>query len=221
MSFKKMSVALLGTSLLCTSPLVAAEISVLSGVFQSAETETNNDNKIGETTLEVGGRYSTDTVDRYNWMIEALLRTTKHDAPKGSADPDDDNSFSIGVGRRFYFLNMSENIRPLFQMRAGLNNTSSGSSTSVTTGTTTTVSTVEKESTSLYYAADAGFRFDVSPDFFYEIEVPLFQSSLYGVEKESNGNGTTKVETKTRRTDLYVRTYSPLTSARFGVGMRF
>lgn len=217
MSLKKMSIAVLGTSLLCTPSLIAAEISVLSGVFQSAETETNNDNKIGETTLEVGGRYATDTVERYNWMIEVLLRTTKHDAPKGSPDPDDDNSFAVGAGRRFYFQNMSESVRPLFQMRAGLNNSSS----SQTTGSGTTISTAKKESTSLYYAADAGFRFDVSPDFFYEIEVPLFQSSLYGIDKQSTGEGATKVETKTRRTDLYVRTYSPLTSARFGVGMRF
>ena len=217
MSIKKMSVVALATSLLCTTPLIAAEISVLSGIFESAETETNNDNKIGETTLEVGGRYATDVVERYNWMIEVLLRTTKYDAPKGRPDPDDDNSFSVGAGRRFYFLNMSENIRPLFQMRAGLNNASS----SKTTNTGAAISTTKKESTSLYYAADAGFRFDVSPDFFYEIEVPLFQSSLYGIEKQSSGDGAAKVETKTRRTDLYVRTYSPLTSARFGVGMRF
>ncbi len=221
MSLKTLSVALIGTSFLSATPLVASEISLLSGVFQSSETETNNDNKTGETTLEVGGRYSTDTVDRYSWLIEAMLSTTKYDAPKGSADPDDDNSFSIGIGRRFYFLNMSENIRPLFQMRAGLVNKSSGTTVTTTTGTTTTVTVAEKESTSLFYAADAGFRFDVSPDFFYEIEVPLFESSLYGVEKQSSGDGSTKVETKTRRTDLYIRTYSPLTSARFGVGMRF
>lgn len=221
MSIKTMSVALIGASLLSSTPLVAAEISLLSGVFQTAETERNNDNKTGKTTLEVGGRFATDTVDRYNWMIEGLLRTTKYDAPKGSADPDDDNEFSIGIGRRHYFLNMSESIRPLFQMRVGLNNESSTKTSTTTTGTTTTFTTVEKESTSLYYAADAGFRFDVSPAFFYEIEVPIFQSSLYGVEKESSGEGTSKVENKTSTTDLYVRTYNPLTTARFSVGMRF
>lgn len=224
MSKKSLSPALLAAALSLPSVSAsAADVSLVSGVYQASSTETNNDNKVGDTTLEVGGRYTTDPAPgaKTVWMMEGLLKTTKHEAPKGSPDPDDDNSFAVGAGIRNYFPNMSEKVRPLIQGRFGLKN-ETASETTVTEGAAgaTTVSTTKKEKTSLYYAADAGFRFDVAPEYFFEIEVPLFESSLYSVEKESTGEGAAKVEKKTRGLDLYVDTYNPLTSARFSVGMK-
>lgn len=221
MSVKSLSFAAAALLSLSSAPAMASEVSLLSGVYQASSTETNNDNKVGDTTLEFGGRFSTEPVNKSCWLIEGLLSTTKHEAPKGSPDPDDDNSFAVGGGWRFFFANMSEKVRPLFQARAGLKNESNSETTVTTAGMTTTTNTVKHEKTSLYYAADGGFRFDVSPEYFYEIEVPFFESSIYSVEKETSGEGASKTDKKTRGMDLYVKTYSPLTSARFSVGMKF
>ena len=212
---------------LASQQLQASDVSLVSGVYQQASTEVQNDNKTGKTSLEVGGRFTNAMDASTSWLLEARFSSIHYDAAKGQSDQPSDNSIAIAGGVRWYFQNVGEKVRPYFQGRFGLKNDSYTDATDVTTpasgttaATTASVST-KHDNTSLFYASDIGLMMDVSKSLFFSFELSLFESSIYGVDKTTTGEDASKSETKTTHLQLYAKSYGGLTSTIVGIGMKF
>jgi hypothetical protein len=81
--------------------------------------------------------------------------------------------------------------------------------------------TTEIESSGLFYAGAAGFRFDFSPSFFLDIQATLFESALMATDTTKVTVGGATEETETKRTEIYVDSFGGVDDVSFGVGLEF
>ncbi len=179
----------------------AEEISLVSGFYRSQD----NTPGFKESKISLGGRYGfVMNEERRFWFIDAGVTSTSYsgdDAPKGGS------GILLGGGQQYFFRNFGKAIHTFLAWSAGIKSDSSADK-------------IEKtDTTALYYAGDAGFRFDYSKTFFMDIEAQLFESALNRTIKVTPNAGGDGRETKV--TELQVASFNGANSLRFGLGMAF
>lgn len=196
------------TTLAWGSVAQAAEISLLSGLYQSEESESGGANAGGKTTISAGGRFSEQLDGNLFWFAQGglILRSFKEDAA-GNA-PSNSTSLNAGGGMRYYFAKLSENVSPFAYGMGEFKSDKDG------------MGATETEKNGLYYSAAFGIRLGLGTDFFVDFEVPLFESALFATETETTTTAAGKTENETKKTELYVNTTGGLMSCQVALGMR-
>lgn len=195
----------------------AAEVSLVSGLYKKSATKTDGKNAGSTSSLGLGGRYHDDLGGSMAWYGSGNVTFNSYTAADGRSSPDNAVSLSVGGGVRHYFKPFGTAVVPFGAIGADIRNgkkidwTSGGYNETTTNG--------------LFYTGIVGLRAGLDSNFFVELELPLFDSSLFSVAKtvsvdESTG---TKVEKKTEvtTTELWVDTQKAVTSTVFSVGYKF
>ncbi len=190
-----------------SSAALAAEISMVSGIYQGTKTKIDGDDQGGESAISLGARYAEPLTDAFHWYGEGSLTLRSYDAPDGLKAPSDSTSIALFGGVRIYFPEFSQVVTPYFGGRAGFQSIKEGS---------VGVAATEQEKSGLYYGGSLGFRFEVATDFFAELETQVFESALFATE--TIDNGTTKTEH--RHIDIFVDSKGGIGAATAAVGMR-
>jgi len=184
-----------------SSSLYADEVSLLSGFYRSQD----NSPGLAQKTISLGGRYGLEpNEEKRFWFFDLNVSSTSY---SGDAAPDSSTGIEIGAGQQFFFRNFSKATHSFLAWSAGFKSASSADDDS------------KRESSGIYYRADAGFRFDFSKTFFVDVAARLFDSSLTNTETDKPFAG--GAETKTKVTELQMDTFSGADSLKFGVGMVF
>jgi hypothetical protein len=196
----------------------AAEVSFVSGLYKSEETEIA-DNDAGKiTTIGAGGRFSDQLDARMYWFGQGVLTMRSYDKGDNEDAPSDSTSLALGGGVRYYFTKLAESVAPFAY---GL-----GQYKSEKTASGTGSGFTESEDNGLFYGASFGIRLSLDTDFFVDFESQLFESALFATRKTEHtsydaGTGkktTTKDETK--RTELWVQSSGPFENMIIALGMR-
>jgi hypothetical protein len=185
-----------------------AEISLLSGVYQSETTKVNGAKSLETDTISLGGRYG-DFIDlRQAWFMEALVSFQQYEAPTNA--PDNSNNLTIGGGYRYYISRISESLIPYGAVSGRYRNF-----TEVEGDGRTTL-----ETSGVFYGAGIGMRMNFESQFFIDFEVPFFESALIGTStrKTRNADGTETKEESTRM-DLFVDTAGTFQSIQVAFGL--
>lgn len=207
---------------LFSGELLAAEASLVSGLYRSKEEKIGGQDQGKESVINAGGRYSDELGPRMFWFGEGALTLKSYTAGKSGDSPSNSTGLSAGGGIRYYFVKLAESISPYTYGKGVFKNEkdvvrSSGSPDYRQT-----------ETNGLYYSGHLGIRFSLDPDFFFEIETPFFESALFATEKTEHVSFTTvagataKTTTKgeTNRTELYADTDGAFASMVVAIGMR-
>ena len=195
--YASLLLGLLGIS----SSLYAHEVSLLSGFYNSAE----NTPGFKQQTVSVGGRYGlSDDESRNFWFVDAGFSSTSY---SGDNAPDGGTGLTLGGGQMYFLRNFGKFIHSFISWSAGYESGNSADTNSKT------------ESSGIYYAGNAGFRFDFSKSLFIDIEAQLFRSSLTRNVKTTNTTSDTTQETDS--IEVYAKTFSGADSLKFGLGMKF
>ena len=211
---KKLAVGL-GLLLLATGGQ-AAEVSLISGLYQSEENKLDGDDAGGEQVISLGGRFGDDMDARMLWFGEGSLALRSYDAPKGGKAPSNSTSLSLGGGVRMYFDPFSESVAPYVLAQGSYRNEKRGQP-----GVTTVI---ETEESGLYYGASVGVRIGLDNQFFIDLESVLFDSPLFTTETTETttiaaDGTTTKSKEETSETDLYIDTAGAFQNIVVGMGM--
>jgi hypothetical protein len=214
---RTLTLSLLTVSTLLASSLAsAAEVSLVSGLYKSEETEIA-DNDAGKiTTIGAGGRFSDQLDSRMYWFGQGMLTMRSYDKGDNEDAPSDSTSLALGGGGRYYSTKLAESVSPfaygLGQYKS--DKTASGTGSGFT----------ETEDNGLFYGASFGIRLSLDTDFFVDFESELFESALFATRKtETTSYATgTKVTSKdeTKRTELWVQSSGPFENMIIALGMR-
>ncbi len=202
--------------------LMAAEISLVSGLYRSSEEKVAGTNQGKETIINAGGRYSDELSAYLFWFGEGDLTLKSYTSGPGGNSPSNSTGLSAGGGVRYYFNKLSEAISPYAYGKGLFKNEKSVSRRSGNPDYTDT------ETNGLFYSGHLGVRFSLSPDFFFEVETPFFESALFATEESETvnfttvGGVTTRTSTKgeRNRTELYADTEGAFASMAVVIGMR-
>jgi hypothetical protein len=209
---KMMKLVLIGLVAL-SAQAKAAEISLLSGVYQNEESKLNGDDDGGKSTISLGGRFGDQLDARILWFGRGELVLRSHDAPKGGKAPSSSTSLAVGGGLRYYFDPFSQSVAPYIE--------GEGSFQSIKDGKGGSAQVTETETNGLFYAAAAGVRVGLDSTFFFDFQAELFESALFATVKSETTtiatNQTTKSETS--RTELFGKTFGNFSDIVIGVGM--
>jgi hypothetical protein len=202
--------------------LMAAEVSLVSGLYRSSEEKVGGTNQGKETIINAGGRYADELSTYLFWFGEGALTLKSYTAGPGGNSPSNSTGLSAGGGVRYYFNKLSEAISPYAYGKGLFKNEKNVSRTPGDPDYTDT------EVNGLFYSGHLGVRFSLSPDFFFEVETPLFESALFATEESETVRYTTDAGVTTRtstkgernRTELYADTNGAFASMAIVLGMR-
>jgi hypothetical protein len=202
--------------------VMAAEVSLVSGLYRSSEEKVGGTNQGKETIINAGGRYSDELSTSLFWFGEGALTLKSYTAGPGGNSPSNSTGLTAGGGVRYYFNKLSEAISPFAYGKGLFKNEKNVARTPGNSNYTDT------ETNGLFYSGHLGVRFSLSPDFFFEVETPLFDSALFATEESetvtfTNAAGvTTRTSTKgeRNRTELYADTDGAFASMTVVLGMR-
>lgn len=204
-------------AVLVSGSALAAEVSLVSGLYKKSSTKTDGKNAGSTSTFGAAGRYHDDLGGSLAWYGAAGLLLNSYTAADGRSSPDNGVSLSVGGGVRHYFKPFGTSVVPFGAIGGDIRNSKKVEWTTVGYNETTT--------NGLYYTGIVGLRAGLDSNFFIELELPLFDSSLFSVAKtvqvdESSG---TKVEKKTdvTTTELWVDTQSAINKTMFSIGYKF
>ena len=205
------------TAALVSSAASAAEVSLVSGLYKKSSTKADGKNAGSTSTIGASGRYHDDLGGSMAWYGSAGLLLNSYTAPDGRSSPDNGVSLSVGGGVRHYFKPFGTAVVPFGAMGADIRNTKKVEWTTGGYNETTT--------NGLYYTGIVGLRAGLDSNFFVELELPLFDSSLFSVAKtdqvdESTGTKVSK-KTEVTTTELWVDTQSAVTKTMFSIGYKF
>ncbi len=211
----------LGSSVV-VDDLFAAEASLVSGLYRSSEEKIGGTNQGKETIINAGGRYSDELSTYLFWFGEGALTLKSYTSGPAGSSPSNSTGLSAGGGVRYYFNKLSEAISPYGYGKGLFKNEKS------VMRTPGNPDYVETETNGLFYSGHLGVRFSLSPDFFFEVETPIFESALFATEESESVNfttdatGTTRTSTKgeRNRTELYADTEGAFASMVVVLGMR-
>lgn len=214
-------------SVLCVPVAAAAEVSMVSGFYRSEATETT-DPASGSTvsagkksTIDIGGRFADQLDTHMFWFGQGMLTLKSYEKGDVGTAPSDTTSLSLGGGVRYYFGKLSESISPFVYGLGQYKNEQDGEVTTVDAGATAVAASVETEKNGLFYGAAFGIRLSLGPDFFVDMETPLFESALFATETEETTPATGAKQTdETKKTELYANTSGALSSVVIALGMR-
>jgi hypothetical protein len=194
---------------------IAADVSMVSGLYKKSESEFNGNDAGGISTIEVGGRYG-DMIDGHlGWFGQALLAMRSYDAPSGVDEPSDSTSLSLGGGVRYIGKRWNESAIPfLWGMGAYRNEKTAEIAGAVYR---------ETETNGLFYSGGVGLRLTVDSNFFVDLETPLFESALFATSKTktpATPPATGSTEEEETRNELYAKTYAPFSSLVVSLGVK-
>ncbi len=202
--------------------LLAAEVSLVSGLYRSSEEKVGGTNQGKETIINAGGRYSDELSTYLFWFGEGALTLKSYTAGPGGNSPSNSTGLTAGGGVRYYFNKLSESISPYGYGKGLFKNEKS------VVRTSGNPDYIDTETNGLFYSGHLGIRFSLSPDFFFEVETPLFESALFATEESETVTFTTAAGVTTRtstkgernRTELYADTEGAFASMTVVIGMR-
>ena len=202
--------------------LLAAEVSLVSGLYRSSEEKVGGINQGKETIINAGGRYSDELSTYLFWFGEGALTLKSYTTGPGGNSPSNSTGLTAGGGVRYYFNKLSEAISPYGYGKGLFKNEKS------VARTPGNPDYVDTETNGLFYSGHLGIRFSLSPDFFFEVETPLFESALFATEESETVTFTTASGVTTRtsrkgernRTELYAETKGAFASMAVVLGMR-
>lgn len=204
---------------LASSQLMAAEVSLISGLYKKEDTEVAGRDAGGKSSINVGGRYSDKLDGHMYWWGQGDLTLRSFDAASGGVAPSDSTSLALGGGVRYYFAKLTENTSTFIDGGGFYRNTKDASITSATSYT-------ENEESGLYYGASLGFRINANKDWFFDFMAPLFDSALFATETKNDvtvdqqTNTKTETETKTEKMELWASSFSGWNSIVVGIGAK-
>ncbi|MEZ4743970.1 MAG: hypothetical protein R3B45_16235 [Bdellovibrionota bacterium] len=175
----------------------AAEISLIKAFYQSSKVTDGLDT----TNITLGGRYSDYTSAKMAWYGDFALALKSYSAD--SNEPGNMTDIHLGGGVRYYFSRMSEKITPYLAGGGYYKSETSKPNWSP-------ASTTWTEEKGIYYRGDVGLRLDFSPEFFFEIEIALFDSPLSAKTSMINKTDAGETKVSTDEVYLYADTFSPL-----------
>lgn len=194
---------------------LAADVSMVSGLYKKSESEFNGNDAGGSSTIEVGGRYG-DMIDGHlGWFGQALLAMRSYDAPSGVDEPSDSTSLSLGGGVRYIGKRWNESAIPFLW---GMGSYRNEKTAELGGGAYS-----ETETNGLFYSGGVGLRLTVDTAFFVDLETPLFESALFATSKTktpSTTPGTSGTESEESRNELYAKTYAPFASLVVSLGVK-
>ena len=157
----------------------AAEISLLTAGFSSEKQESAG-NTQKQNTIELGGRYH----EKYDENIEIyyLGILTFRNFSEGS----DSNGIEIGAGARYYGRPYSNVAKPYLAFQGFYKNDDDKIRNTKTSG--------------LFYSGLLGMRFELTPEYFFDLEGDLFSSSLISTQTTTVGN----VDSEISKTEIRV-----------------
>lgn len=192
------------------------EISLLSGFYQTAETDNNGSDGGKKTTISLGARYSDQITSRLHWYGEGQLAIKSYGKNAAGVAPTNSTGLTVGGGVRHYFGKLGDHFATYAsaggRYKSDKDGTFNGNSTSTT------------EMNGLYYEAGFGLRLYLGSQYFCDFEVPLFESALFATEtvttETSAGGAVTKSEVETKKTELYATTSGSLSKAVVSLGIK-
>lgn len=215
-----LTLASIGISLVPSTSAQAAEVSLVSGLYRSEEMQIADVDAGKKTIIDVGGRFSDQLDTNMFWFGQGMLTLKSYEKGDTGPAPSDSTSLSLGGGVRYYFAKLSESISPY---GSGI-----GQYKSTQDGTPTAGGTDESETNGLFYGASFGIRLSLGPDFFVDMETPLFESALFATTKTTHDTAPVapavgpniKTEDESRKTELYVNTTGAFSTVVVAMGMR-
>lgn len=192
--------------------LSAAEISAVSGFFQSSSSKNNGSGTGGASKLSLGSRYSEVLDGSFHWFGQANMALNNYSSGSGTKSPSNSVGLALQGGLRLYFDAFSDRVIPYSALRAGF---VSEDDYNPATDTQNSVS-------GLFYYGDLGLRVDLDSDFFVDLETTLFSSALFATRKRRQINAAVKNEQETTYTGLYISSSGSLSdSLKVAFGFKF
>lgn len=180
----------------------AKELSLLSGFYRGQE----GDGQPTKREISVGSRFGFDITDRTMWYLQARVSSTSY---SGDNAPDGSTGLLLGGGQ-YYFLKSFEKGLHSYLSWLGYFQNDKDSPAADT----------QIETSGLFYAASAGFRFDFTKDIILDIEVQFFNSGL--TSKTTTTTGTPAAKTSTKKTEIFAQSFANGTdSLLFNLGFQF
>lgn len=182
----------------------AHDLSLLSGFYRSDKLENGPES----TEISFGARYALRPAkDQSQWFVRGEVASLSYSGPNA---PEGATNFLLGGGKLYYIKKMASDIRSYLAWEASFlsrKDQAGGGS--------------ELESSGLLYAGHAGFRFDMNKGFYFEIDAQLFESALIATETTRDATATPAVESKRKRMEVYLESFSGVEDLRFGLGYVF
>ena len=211
------NILLMLTSIMFGSVAHAADISFVSGLYEKKSTKIDGKNAGSSTTMSLGGRFHQDLDTTLAWFAQTQIDLNTYTSSNNAPAPDNSANLAAGGGVRYYFKPFAPAVVPY---AAGLVEFKNNKTADWTTQTSYT----EKTSTGIFYGGDIGIRAGLGANFFAELELPLFKSALFAVNKSKTvtetNNARTTSETEDTYNEAYIDTVSPILSATLAVGMK-
>lgn len=198
---------------------IAAEISVISGLYRTSEEKSGGKSAGKESTINAGGRYADELGPRTFWFGEGDLTLKSYSAGAGGSSPSNSTGLRAAGGVRYYFDKLSEAVSPYAYGRGTFKNETSVERLGGASYT-------EAETNGLFYSGHLGVRFNLQAEYFFEVESELFESALFATTKSTTfvtdaTTGTvTKSESETNRTEIYAYTTGSFGNMLVAFGMR-
>jgi hypothetical protein len=221
--FKRTTLTLIAAATLVPAgDLLAAELSLVSGLYRSKEDKVGGQDQGKETTINAGGRYADELGPRLFWFGEGDLTLKSYTAGSSGDSPSNSTGLTAGGGVRYYFNKLAETISPYAYGKGLFRNEKGVSRTPGSPDYT------ETETNGLFYSGHLGIRFSLDTDFFFEVETPFFESALFATTKTTRVNFTTAAgattktttESETNKTELYANTTGAFSDIKVAIGMR-
>lgn len=199
---KRIVAALFAVSVMAANAQ-AADLSAMSGLYQSSKVKNGNEN----ATMSLGVRYQADVVDNKAWFADVNFSNSTTKVPSPAKSPDPSTAYTLGGGLVWTMKALAgDNFTPYVtfggHLEGGKRYNAAGNIV---------------ETTGVSYGSDVGVRVDTSDKCFFIMETNLFTSYLTKTEKEKLAAGGT-VETTTM--ELFGDTTGAFAAMRIGVGMK-
>ncbi len=186
-----------------SSTALAANLSLVSGFYKKSEPDAG----FGTSQVSLGARLGFGASQNKQWYGEARFGSVSY---SGDGAPDGSTTISIGGGQYYFLRSFGSGVRSYLSWLVGyLNEESELNATSKT------------KSSGLFYGGNAGFRFDLSSSFFFDLNANLFESALMATDTTEVTAGGTSSKSETKRTELYMDSFGGVDDLTFSVGIEF
>ncbi len=181
----------------------ATDLSLISGFYKKSAPDVGN----GSSQFSLGARLGFGSSQQSRqWFAQANFASTSY---SGDGAPAGETSLALGGGQIYFLKNFGGARSYLSWLLAFQNNETSN--TNVT----------KLKSSGLFYGGNAGFRFDLSKDFFLDLNAQLFTSALVATDTVETSAGGTTTKTETKRTEIYLDTLGGVNDLTIGLGLEF
>ena len=92
--------------------VMAADLSLVSGLYQKSGTKQNDQDDGDSSAIELGGRYGQNIDSKLGWFGQAVTTMRTYDAPSGVKSASNSLSLNIGGGIRYIGKRWNESAVP-------------------------------------------------------------------------------------------------------------